>query len=245
MIRHSTIGLVAAILSLAAAHHAVAEIRPLPRDLEIEYALSALPEHLRAGATVYSLNINKGFEVAREGSNGFHAFVARTDPGGLRGTWPFTEYRDDIYIPVAFDSAGADAWMRVFFDVEELRAGGASPEDLKRIINDRYGRGYYRAPRRAGISYMITPVFRAYLNPDVSGDVMTINVPHYMFYAPAISNEDVGGQFASPHLQVMNNGPHGVIVHPVGQMERTAINEEFGDMLERLCRFDPLLCLAD
>jgi len=41
------------------------KIDPLPRDLEIQLALSALPPHLRDNATVYILNPDKGFEVAR------------------------------------------------------------------------------------------------------------------------------------------------------------------------------------
>ena len=32
------------------------KIEPLPRDLEIQLALSALPPHLRDNATVYTLN---------------------------------------------------------------------------------------------------------------------------------------------------------------------------------------------
>jgi len=54
---------------------ATGKIEPLPRDLEIQLALSALPPHLRDHATVYVLNPDKGFEVARTGTNGFHAFV--------------------------------------------------------------------------------------------------------------------------------------------------------------------------
>ena len=57
---------------------ATGKIEPLPRDLEMQLALSALPPHLRDHATVYVLNPDKGFEVARTGTNGFHAFVART-----------------------------------------------------------------------------------------------------------------------------------------------------------------------
>jgi hypothetical protein len=45
------------------------KIEPLPRDLEIQLALSALPPHLRENATVYVLNPAKGFEVARKGTN--------------------------------------------------------------------------------------------------------------------------------------------------------------------------------
>src|SRR5262245_55138649 len=58
---------------------------PLPPDLEIQLALSALPPHLRDGATVYVLNPAKDFEVARQGTNGFHALVARTGDDTFRG----------------------------------------------------------------------------------------------------------------------------------------------------------------
>src|ERR1700722_2676995 len=87
------------------------KVEPLPRDLEIQLALSALPPHLRDNATVYVLNPAKGFEVARNGTNGFHAFVARTGDDTFHGTWPFTEYRDDILYPISFDEAGAAAQM--------------------------------------------------------------------------------------------------------------------------------------
>ncbi|HJS76649.1 MAG TPA: hypothetical protein VJ778_04525, partial [Burkholderiales bacterium] len=60
-------------------------IEPLPRDLEIQLALSALPPHLRDNATVHILNPAKGFEVARKGTNGFHALVARTGDDAFRG----------------------------------------------------------------------------------------------------------------------------------------------------------------
>jgi hypothetical protein len=40
---------------------AMNKIEPLPRDLEIQLALSALPPHLRDNATVYVLNPDKGF----------------------------------------------------------------------------------------------------------------------------------------------------------------------------------------
>lgn len=83
------------------------KIDPLPRDLEIE--LSALPPHLREDATVYVLNPEKGFEVARQGTNGFHAFVARLGDDTFRRSWTLKEYRDDILYPISFDEAGSKA----------------------------------------------------------------------------------------------------------------------------------------
>src|SRR4029450_6811402 len=70
-------------------------IEPVARPLEIRLAASSLPAHLRTDATVYVLNTDKGFEVARKGTNGFHALVARTGHDAVRGSWPLTEYPDD------------------------------------------------------------------------------------------------------------------------------------------------------
>src|SRR5881628_2701580 len=131
------------------------KIEPLPRDLEIQLALSALPPHLRDAATVYVLNPAMGFEVARPGTNGFHAFVARTGDDTFRGEWPLTEYRDDILYPIAFDNAGAKAQMRIFFDAAELQAKGTPAAELKRIMQQRLKAGFYPAPARAGVAYML------------------------------------------------------------------------------------------
>src|SRR3989440_3038279 len=168
------------------------KVEPLPRDLEIQLALSALPPHLRDDATVYVLNPDKGFEVARKGANGFHALVARTGDDTFRGTWPLKEYRDDILYPISFDEAGAKAQMRVFFDAAEMQAKGTPPGELKKIIQERYNAGYYKAPARAGISYMLSPVLRTYWNPEENDSVGTLNGPHIMYYAPNVSREDIG-----------------------------------------------------
>jgi len=112
-------------------------LAPLPRDLEIQLALSALPPHLRDNATVYVLNPDKGFEIARKGTNGFDAFVARTGDDTFRGTWPLKAYRDDILYPISFDEAGTKAQMRIFFDAAEMQAKGTPPEELKKIMQQR------------------------------------------------------------------------------------------------------------
>ena len=55
------------------------KLEKMPADLEMEFALSALPPHLRDAATVYLLDPEKGYYIARKGTNGFCAFVDRTD----------------------------------------------------------------------------------------------------------------------------------------------------------------------
>jgi hypothetical protein len=220
------------------------KIEPLPRDLQIQLALSALPPHLRDNATVYILNPDKGFEVARKGANGFHAFVARTGDDAFRGAWPLTEYRDDILYPISFDNADAKEQMRVFFDAAEMQAKGTPPGELKKIIKDCYKTGYYKAPERAGISYMLSPVLRTYFNPEESDRVVTINYPHVMYYAPDISNEDIGaGKRAGMYPFVILPGPHGYMIQPLDLTERAAINKEYEEMLARLCEIKEVWCL--
>jgi hypothetical protein len=221
------------------------KIEPLPQDLEIQLALSALPPHLRDNATVYLLNPAQGFEVARKGTNGFHALVARTGDDTFRGTWALTEYRDDILYPIAFDEAGAKAQMRVFFDAAEMQAKGTPPRELKKSIQERYKAQYYKPPERAGISYMLSPVLRGYTNPDENDNVVTANIPHVMYYAPNVSNEDVGGTKpgSSPYPFVILRGPHGYSVQFLGVTQRAAITKEYQQMLARLCRIKEAWCL--
>jgi hypothetical protein len=212
--------------------------------LEIQLALSALPPHLRDNATVYVLNPKKGFEVAREGTNGFHTFVARTGDDTFRGSWPFTKYRDDILYPISFDQAGVKAQMQVFFDVAEMQAKGTLPGELKKIIKDRYKTGYYKAPERAGVSYMLSPILRTYWNPEESDKVVTINHPHVMYYAPNVSNEDIGGgKPGGMYPHIIMPGPHGYIVQPLGLKENSAMNKEYEEMLARLCKIKEVWCL--
>ena len=220
------------------------KIEPLPRDLEIQLALSALPPHLRDNATVYILNPDKGFEVARKGTNGFHTFVARTGDDTFRGSWPFTEYRDDILYPISFDAAGAKQQMRVFFDAAEMQAKGTPPGELKKIIKERFKTGYYKAPERAGISYMLSPILRTYWNPEESDSVMTMNYPHVMNYAPNVSNEDIGGgKLGGMYPFVIMPGPHGYFIQPIDLTERAVINKEYEEMLARVCKIKDVWCL--
>jgi len=224
-------------------------IEPLPRDLEIQLALSALPPHLRDGATVYVLNPDKGFEVAREGTNGFHAFVARTGDDSFRGDWPLTNYRDDILYPISFDEAGAKAQMRIFFDAAEMQARGTPSTELKKIMKERLKEGYYKAPERAGISYMLSPILRTYVNPEESDSVATICLPHVMYYAPNVTNEDIGGEKPgippSSYPFVIMPGPHGYFVQILGVTERAAIKKEYEELLARLCKIKKEWCLTE
>lgn len=221
-------------------------LESLPRELEIQLALSALPPHLRDNATVYVLNPAKGFAVARKGTSEFYALVARTGDDAFRGAWPLTRYRDDILYPIAFDKAGAKAQLRVFLDAAEMQAKGTPPVELKKIMQQRHKAGYYKAPERAGISYMLSPVLRTYFEPDESERVMTVNYPHVMYYAPGVSKEDVGGgELGGAYPFVILEGHHGYMIQALGVTEIAAIAKEYEEMLARLCRIKDVWCLPE
>ena len=256
MIRRKTTqitGLIASLLLFFAAsaqnkqgHVGINKIESLPKDLEIQLALSALPPHLRDSATVYVLNPVKGFEVARKGTNGFHTFVSRNGDDAMRGSWPLKEYRDDILYPISFDEAGAKTIMPVFFDIATMQAKGTSPAELKKLIQDRFKKKYYKAPERAGISYMLSPILRTYTNPDANENIVTASVPHVMYYAPNVTNNEVGGGKPGPGAKypfVILPGPHGYNVQFLGQAETEAVRKEYKEMLERLCKINNEWCL--
>lgn len=218
---------------------------PLPKDVEIQLALSSLPNHLRDQSTVYVLNPERGFEVTRKGSNGFHAFVARTGDDALRGDWPLDQYRDDILYPVAFDEIGAKAQMQIMFDVAQMQAKGTPASELKSIFRQRTKQGHYPVPHRTGVSYMLSPILRTYAEPDKSDRVVTVSFPHVMYYAPHVENHHIGGgNVGELKVRVNLPGPHGYINQPIGLAEREKIQTDHRDLLQALCGIKQVWCLS-
>ncbi len=118
------------------------------------------------------------------------------------------------------------------------------PGELKKIIKERYKTGYYKAPERAGISYMLSPILRTYWNPEESDSVMTMNYPHAVYYAPNVSNEDIGGgKLGGMYPFVIMPGPHGYFIQPIDLTERSTINKEYEEMLASVCKIKEVWCL--
>ena len=216
-----------------------ATLTPLPRDLEVKLALSALPPHLRAGATIFVLDPNKGYLADRQGSNGFTCFVERTD-------YVRAQYRDDLLVPICFDPEGTRTIEPVSFDVARTRAEGKlTAQELKNLIVQRFADGVYHSPARPGISYMIAPIMRLYMGPE-SKDIATMNMPHYMFYAPNLSSADFGGgKTFGPYPYLANPGPHAYMILHVGAAERAEINREHKDLLSEICAYRTYYCLDE
>jgi hypothetical protein len=216
-----------------------------PVDLETDFALSALPPHLRTEATVYLMDPEKGFYVARHGTNGFVCFVSRTE-------WEWAEFRKDLATPISFDAEGARTILPVVLDVAAMRATGKfTPEQVKDTVIERIKRGIYQAPARAGVSYMLAPMMRVYPStPDIKTPV-TVSMPHYMFYAPYVTFSDVGCKpDATEGLMMVNpgewvlgkrKGPYGFMIVPANEKEKSKILADNHELLKRLAAYKPYL----
>ena len=217
-------------------------IEKMPPKLETQFALSALPPVMRDKATVYLLDPQNGYQLFRQGTSGMSCLVERT-------VWEWAALRNDVYIPLCYDATGTKAHLKVIMDVASLRARGMSAVALKAEIEKRYEDGIYRAPEKAGLSYMIAPVMRALGPPDMK--MHTMSMPHLMFDAPGITNEDIG---ATPDL-----GVHATLLYPfidrqgineqsymiqlIGAAEKARIVAEEKTLLSDFCAYRDVLCL--
>jgi len=189
----------------------------LPRALEVELALSAAPKHLRDGATVWTLE-KSGYTKARTGSNAFACIVSR---------------RAGDLFPVCWDAEGARSLLPLDIDDAAMRLSGKSGAEIEAIVAERFKSGQYRAPARAGIAYMLSPM--RYRIDERGAVTRTASNPHLMFYGPNLTDADIGGARGTPVF--MNRvGPDGMMIVPVGQKERDAIAGEAQPLVEQVER---------
>ncbi|MCI0526182.1 MAG: hypothetical protein L0Y56_01830, partial [Nitrospira sp.] len=124
------VGIISLVITLPATVFAQVEKPPLPetlpRALEVELALSAIPEHLRKEATVYVLE-RGGYVKAQEGTNGFSCLVRRN------GVMPFNFY--GAIIPLCYDAEGSATLLPVDLDEAKLLEEGLSFDEAHHKIN--------------------------------------------------------------------------------------------------------------
>jgi hypothetical protein len=151
----------------------------LPQEQEIELALSAGPEHLRSDATVYVFG-KKGYEKIRSGNNGFTCMVNRD--GNQAG--------DNDLKPTCWDAEGSATIVPVMLRVGQLLADGRTADEIKRDIEAGFSAGRFSSPRKTGIAYMLRGDVQ--YDPKTKEISKTLFPPHYMIYAPGVTNADIG-----------------------------------------------------
>jgi hypothetical protein len=102
--------------------------------------------------------------------------------------------------------------------VGELMMQGRSLDEIAVDIRAGFASGKFVSPRRAGVAYML------------SGDIRNVNAvtgatssfpPHVMFYAPNLTNEDIGSNGADGLPFIAYQGPHGYIIMPSTAVSHT------------------------
>ena len=172
----------------------------MPPEKEMAVALSAAPEHLRPGASVYVLK-EAGFELVHQGTNGFTCIVNRDHPLNQK--------------PTCYDAEGSETILPTVLRFGEPLRKGVPLADIQSEIADGFRSGKYISPRRPGVAYMLSGDIKNY---NASNGKIESFPPHVMFYAPNLTNVDIGsdGAFEPGLPSIAYQGPQGYMIVVVG-----------------------------
>ena len=177
--------LTASLLGAAAAHgqtpaQRVTTTMLIPRDREIELALSAAPSEVARDASVYVFTV-KGYELAKTGSNGFTCLVNRDS--FLDGY--------EVLKPTCWDAHGSSTIVPALLAIEKLRAAGKARTEIIRAIRELRTDGQLKPFAQPGITYMLAGDISEY--DSATGKILARAFPpHVMLYASGISEQDLG-----------------------------------------------------
>jgi hypothetical protein len=183
----------------------------MTRDAEIALARSAAPTNVAEQATIKILTPS-GYDVVREGSNGFVCMVMR---GWTAPTFTPVELRDLVYdgkirAPICFDPEAARTVLPYYELRSRLGMAGKTPDEIASAIQAAHARG--ELPNRDGVSFAYMWSADQHLGPVGSWH------PHMMVFAPYYENARLGDNgFAEPLPFVTDDAgtPFAVVVIPV------------------------------
>jgi hypothetical protein len=132
--------------------------------------------------------------------------------------------------------------LQDYLRAAELRAHGMDARQVHAEITRRFGSPVSPNPVRTGVAYMIAPVMRGYTSAPTP---VTMNMPHYMFYAPNLKSADIGGTGFSkeyPFVLSMSPGRDDYIIMLVGEAERAKLLDDSKELIDQLCSYRRVLC---
>jgi hypothetical protein len=184
----------------------------MQRDAEVALAKSAAPANISEHATIRVLT-NSGYQVVREGDNGFVCMVMR---GWTAPTYTPAQFRELVYdptvrAPICFDPNASRTVMPYYELRSKLAMENKTPDQIAEGIQAAYAKG--ALPRREAVSF-------AYMwsaDQNLGGPVGHWH-PHMMVFSPYYENATLGNnEFARPIPFVSDDGgtPFAVVVIPV------------------------------
>src|SRR6516165_5082743 len=173
----------------------------MDRQKEIALALSACPPTVATKAAVYVLE-KSGYVKVRDSQNGFTAIVQHALPNSQD--------------PECMDAEGTRTFLPRYLKIAELRAQGKSREEINRVVADAFAKGIFQPPSRPGVDYMLST--ENIVVVDAEKGIVAPFPPHVMFYAPYLTNADLGsdGSPSGPAFVAGEGTPHALIIVPVG-----------------------------
>ncbi len=184
----------------------------MARDAEISLAKSAAPASISDHATIKVLT-NSGFEVAREGDNGFVCFVMR----GFTGAPTFSpvqvrmmSYDPKTLAPICLNPQAVKTVLPYYELRTKLGIQGKAPEQIAHVVQDAYAKG--EIPKREEVSFGYMWSADQVLGPGGHWH------PHVMVFAPNYANPMLGPNELGGHLPVVSDDagtPFAVVVIPV------------------------------
>ncbi|HLZ12576.1 MAG TPA: hypothetical protein VKP58_08320 [Candidatus Acidoferrum sp.] len=162
----------------------------MPQDAEIALAKSAAPDNISGKATIKVLTAT-GFQVVREGDNGFVCLVMR---GFGAPTFTPTNLRNLVYdsklrAPICFDPQAAQTVVPYYELRHTLGLRGKNPDEIAKAVSDAYSTG--ALPKRDRVSFAYMWSADQILGPAGHWH------PHMMVFSPHYENSMLGGNQGS------------------------------------------------
>lgn len=197
--RTAAVAATAMMLTAAGAAAEPAARHDLSQECEVALALSALPSRLRGQADVYALQDGR-YEKVVDADGPFSCLVERSHASSIA--------------PQCMDAEGARTILPALIAQSEAAIRIPSAREAAAHHAAVLAEGDFSAPGRPGISYMMSNYNYIYAP---SADAVLKIPPHVMFYAPSLTNEDVGGSLRSTVANIgtpfiINPGPHGYMI---------------------------------
>ncbi|HEY2749175.1 MAG TPA: hypothetical protein VGL86_31365 [Polyangia bacterium] len=170
------------------------------REQQIALAISAAPKSVAAKAGVYVLD-KSGYVKVRESQNGFVCIVEHRVPSAVE--------------PQCLDAEGVRTFLPRILMVGAMRAGGRPEAEIRQAVRKGFAEGKFAAPKRPGVDYMLST--HNVVTVDEDKGIAVPFPPHLMFYAPGMTNADVGsdGTPGSALFVVDEKSPHALMIVPV------------------------------
>jgi hypothetical protein len=184
----------------------------LPRDAEIALARSAAPADISGRATIKVL-ASSGYEVVREGDNGFVCMVMR---GWAAPTYTPAQFRDLVYdpivrAPICFDPQASRVVMPYYELRSKLGMQGKTADQITQAVEAAYARG--ELPKRDSVTFAYMWSADQQLGPGIGHWH-----PHMMVFSPYYGNAMLGdNEFGKPLPFVSDDAgtPFAVVLIPV------------------------------